>query len=228
MQNDPIDESDIESLFCNPAASIPHLFANTGIPVKEQHFLRYGFIVFHGDEITIFPFLYGFSAPGGIRRYDRFAARHGFQYGFRGSFPVRRQNENVALRQIWPDIRLFPEILNAAIVNIRLYFVRLERRRVRIERSDKETPDVGILFFDQSTGGQILQYAFVAYDPADTEKTESLWKRLFRKSIQIDSGTVQKYDSAGRNDLIVYKKRRIILILKKDGRRSAQRETISG
>ena len=70
-QNDLIDKSDIESLFHDLAACIPHLHTEIGILKKELHFLRNGFIVFHGDEKTIFPFRYCFPAAGSIRCDNR-------------------------------------------------------------------------------------------------------------------------------------------------------------
>ena len=40
LQNHMVDKPDIKSLFRDLAACIPHLFAEIGIPIKEQHFLR--------------------------------------------------------------------------------------------------------------------------------------------------------------------------------------------
>ena len=129
-QDDLIDKPDIKSLFRDFAACIPHLLADVGIMVKKQHFLRNGVIIFDRDKKTILPFQYGFPASRGIRCNDRFPAGQGFQYGFRGTFPVGGQDKYAALRQIWSDIRLFPEIFNTAVVDIRLQITGLQRGRI--------------------------------------------------------------------------------------------------
>ena len=64
---------------------------------------------------------------------------------------------------------------------------------------------------NRAAGRQILQYAFVPYEPGNTEKTEGPGERLSGKSLQIDARPVQKDDFIGRNDPVFNEKRGFFL-----------------